>query len=73
MLICLLQQEPFLRSGNGVLLQTQKQIQKFLLLTLRRLSVRVTKNLILIAEDIIVDIKLVCNRTLEANQRDEPI
>lgn len=48
-------------------------IQKFLLLTLWRLGVRVTKNLILVAEDIIVDIKFVCNRTLEVNQREEPI
>lgn len=49
---------------------TSRTIQKFLLLTLWRLSVRVPKNLILVAEDVIVDIKLVCDRTLEANQRE---
>lgn len=50
---------------------TNRTIQKFLLLTLWRLSIRVPKNLVLVAEDIVVDIELVCNRALKANQREE--
>lgn len=47
----------------------RRTTQDLPVLTLWRLSVRVTKNLILVAEDIIVDIKLVCNRSLEGQRK----